>query len=566
MAGHLLVIEDTAADQRLIAELLCPHGHTMEIAGSGRDALRMLAQDDFDLVISDLNLPDCTGLEILQALGQRADSAELLVLTGVLDNELAVGAFRLGACDVLEKSAAFDRDAERPLRQIVAEAVARRRVHRSRALYEASQLILQTADPERLPQVVVEVGMQVMQADDASLMLPGDKGTLMVAYSHTLSPEVQRGVAIGLGESVAGRVALDGRPAVFSEDLSQDPRFADKIASDRVRSSIVYPLFSGERLIGVLNLNRIATRTPFRRGDIEAAAVLASQAVLALENTRLVRELRAHIGDLQDTQARLVSSDRLAAIGQLAAGVAHEITNPIAWVIANLNHVTEGLAVLKRVGPILDQDPFRQLLTGWEEGTGGQDLVRELDLAVQDATDGARRIRDIAQDLRVLSRTGRNRASPFDLNDAVNSAIRVSSPLLAPNSVKLVSTLGLPLPILGNPGRICQVFLNLIANATQAPGTRRIEVRTERSGAQAVVTVADDGEGIQPEILGRIFEPFFTTKPPDTGTGLGLAISQEIVGQLGGDLRVLSSTSAGTVFQVVLPLDVPAVNGASEAG
>ena len=318
--------------------------------------------------------------------------------------------------------------------------------------------------------------------------------------------------------------------------------------------------------MGVLNLNRIATETPFRRSDTEVAAVLASQAVLALENARLVRELRGRIDDLEDTQARLVSSERLAAIGQLAAGVAHEVTNPIAWVVANLNHVSEGLAVLKRLGPLLDQDPFRPLLADWEPGTSGKDLMQELDLAVQDATEGALRIRDIAQDLRVLSRTRHGQGYHFDLNDAVNSAIRVSGPLLKPQNIKLVSALGGKLPVLGNPGQVCQVFLNLIANATQATGTRCIDVRTEREGKKAIVTVTDDGGGIDPQVLPHIFEPFFTTKPPESGTGLGLAISREIVILQGGELTVTHTNASGTCFQVALPMDTPAVNASSEAG
>ncbi len=566
MPGHLLVIEDNSADQRLIAEVLRAQGHTMEIASTIQEGFQQLTRDDFDLILTALNLQDDGGLEFLNQLRVRAHTTEVIVLTRHWEPDLAVRAFRLGVFDVVKKGDVIQEDGECALTLLVDEAIQRRQVRRSRALYEASQLILETATPEMLPQVVVEVGMRVMQADDASLMLPGPEGKLVVAYSHTLSPEVRSKVVIGLGESVAGRVALDGRPAVFSEDLSQDPRFQDKVGSHRVRSSIVYPLFSGDRLVGVLNLNRIATETPFRRSDTEVAAVLASQAVLALENARLVRELRGRIDDLEDTQARLVSSERLAAIGQLAAGVAHEVTNPIAWVVANLNHVSEGLAVLKRLGPLLDQDPFRPLLADWEPGTSGKDLMQELDLAVQDATEGALRIRDIAQDLRVLSRTRHGQGYHFDLNDAVNSAIRVSGPLLKPQNIKLVSALGGKLPVLGNPGQVCQVFLNLIANATQATGTRCIDVRTEREGKKAIVTVTDDGGGIDPQVLPHIFEPFFTTKPPESGTGLGLAISREIVILQGGELTVTHTNASGTCFQVALPMDTPAVNASSEAG
>ncbi len=566
MPGHLLVIEDEVTHQRLIELLLLPAEHTLVHASTGEQGLALLSRDDFDVVLCDLCVPGVSGLELVEKITHLAGSAEILVMSGLLTPTLAVGAFRLGVSDVLEKRALFDPDSEQSLADLVEEAISRRRVKRSKALYKASQAILRTAEAELLPQVVVEVGMQVMQADDASLMLPDDDGRLCVAHSHTLSSEVRRKVAISLGESVAGRVAMDRKPAVFSESLRDDPRFQDRVSRDRVRSSIVYPLFSGERLVGVLNLNRIGTRTPFRRSDMEVAAVLASQAVLALENSRLVRELRGHIAELQDTQARLVTSERLAAIGQLAAGVAHEITNPIAWLVANLNHISEGLAVLKRVGPILDREPFRPLLAGWEKGTGGQDLLRELDLALVDATDGAERIRAIAQDLRVLSRSAETAPTRFDLNDAIRSAIRVASPLLAPGRIKLVSRLGGELLVEGNPGRLSQVFLNLISNAAQSAGTTRIEVVSRLEGARAIARVIDDGEGIAEAVLPRIFEPFFTTKPPSKGTGLGLAISSEIVCQQGGSLVAESGRPAGACLTVSVPLWVAAVNSVSEAG
>jgi PAS domain S-box-containing protein len=232
-------------------------------------------------------------------------------------------------------------------------------------------------------------------------------------------------------------------------------------------------------------------------------------------------------------RARLAVADRLASVGTLAAGVAHEINNPLAYVAANLAFVRDRV-----------------------ERTGGPDAA-EMHQALTDALEGAARVRDIVQRLRRFGRPGEARRQPVDLRGEVEASISLARNEIS-HRARLEVELG-PLPsVLAAEHELGQVFVNLLLNAAQAiPEGRapanvvRLAGRTE--GGFAVVEVRDTGVGIPPENLRRIFDPFFTTKPPGQGTGLGLSIVHGIVSSLGGTIEVESEQGMGTVFRVRLP-------------
>jgi signal transduction histidine kinase len=513
-----------------------------------------IQQTDFDAVIMDLHLPDADGMALTANIKAMASRTEVIIVTGNGSVEKAVEGVRQGAFDFIEKPI-------RPqsLLNAVGHALERRRLAISSNLFQTSQAIFASQDPETLPQMIVEVAMKVIGADDASLMLPDDHDRLCVAYSHALSARIQKETRTAMGDRIAGRVAADGQPALLSESIGEDPRFAGRTASGtgRVRSSIVYPMNVGERVVGVLNLNRLSTQRPFRRADLETAGILASQATLALENARLVRELRKRIRALEDTQARLVHSERLAAIGQLAAGVAHEVNNPTSYLIASIDHLIETSDRLKRCADTLDVPEIHARLEPWHQGVSARECLEEMGQCLGDAKDGATRIRDIARDLRLLSRSDDPKLSALNLNTVVEGAARVAQ-LSMGKSVKLDLKLGDDVWVEGLERRLSQIFVNLLVNAAQAvmekePSSRWVEVRTRRDSGRVIAEVADGGPGIAPELIRRIFEPFFTTKEGEEGTGLGLAISREIVEEHQGTLRVDSQVGEGTTFVIDLP-------------
>ncbi len=241
----------------------------------------------------------------------------------------------------------------------------------------------------------------------------------------------------------------------------------------------------------------------------------------------------------KEMEARLHLADRMASVGTLAAGVAHEINNPLSFMLSNLAWIGEALDEL-----LGDRRSDPEVLAVYE--------------AIKETEDGAHRVRIIARDLKTFSRADEAGIGPVDIHAVLESTIN-----MAANEVRhrgtLVREYGDIRPAQGNHGRLGQVFLNLLMNAAQSIKEgdalgNVICVRTYMDGpARVVIEVRDTGSGIPEELLGRIFDPFFTTKGVGAGTGLGLSICHGIVSSFHGDLMVESEPGRGSVFRVVLP-------------
>lgn len=246
-----------------------------------------------------------------------------------------------------------------------------------------------------------------------------------------------------------------------------------------------------------------------------------------------VSEQRA-LSRLAELQTHMFAQERLATLGTLAAGVAHEVKNPLTYVQGNVELLQEELNQLPpAVGAALG--PY-----------------------VRDIHEGLERIRGIAAGLRSLSRVDTQRQEPVNLEWVAESALRIAAHELRGRAHAELITCHPPPVVAGDEGRMVQVVINLLINAAQAMPERdkrrhRIVVRLLRRGPSAVLEVEDDGTGIPPEILPRIFDPFFTTKKIGIGTGLGLAICLSIVESMGGAIDVESTPSVGTTVRVTLP-------------
>jgi len=260
---------------------------------------------------------------------------------------------------------------------------------------------------------------------------------------------------------------------------------------------------------------------------------------LEAANTRLADSLK----QLQSTQAQLLFADRLASMGRLAAGVGHEINNPLAYVVSNLNYI------------------FKEL--NRTDGAPSAEERHELLTAVADAREGAERVRLIVQDLKTLSRPDEASNAPVDLATVVRSAVKIASHELRRRARVVEDVQDVP-QVLGHPARLGQVFLNLLINAAHSIAEGNAEANeirvVARRGAHdrvVEVEVSDTGGGIAPEHLERIFDPFFTTKPVGEGTGLGLSVCHSILRGMGATIRVESQVGRGTTFHLVLPAARP---------
>ncbi|QRN95603.1 response regulator [Archangium violaceum] len=254
----------------------------------------------------------------------------------------------------------------------------------------------------------------------------------------------------------------------------------------------------------------------------------------------VARELReaAVRAERRRMQEQLLLSDRLASLGLLAASVAHEINNPLASLMANLDYVLnpEQRQETARVAP----------------------LAPEQQQALDDCMQCAERIREIIRDIKVFSRPDDKQRGPLDVHRVLDSSLRMAWNHVF-HRARIVKDYAARTPVLGSEAPLGQIFLNLLVNAADAipegqSDTQEIRVVTRQDGTSHIrVEIHDTGKGIPPELRERIFEPFFTTKPTGVGTGLGLAICRRLITEMGGELGVESEPGRGTVFHIRLP-------------
>lgn len=517
MPARILLVEDAPTILELLRTRLEADGHEVLAAPDGERALEVLRAQDPDVMVADVILPGTlTGMDLLRAVREEATATEVVVMTSDATVEMAIECLRAGAVDLLRKP--FQPE---ELSAAIAAALERQQEHATRGLLQASEAVLAAKDPDRLPEVIVRTATEVMKCT-GSLLLPGADGKLYVAHAFGMAPEIQANVAIALGERVAGRVALERKPALL-QDLSGDPRFSGLAPSPQVRSSIVWPLAVGERLLGVLALNRGGGEPRFRRADLHRAAMLASMIQLALENARLLRQT--------------VAAERLASLGTIASSITHEINNPLTYVLGNLERAQDMLG-----------------------GTPAPTAEELLEL-LADAVEGTERIGFIVRDMRTIARSGQGEGEEavFDVADAVRSALRLSGAVLR-TCAEVDLDLAEGARVRGSAGQLSQVFVNLFVNAAHAiregkAGDGRVKVATRIEDGKVVAEVSDNGKGIADRDRARLFEPFFTTRGATSGTGLGLWISRELLRRHKGNIEAASGGERGALFRVTLPLE-----------
>ena len=261
--------------------------------------------------------------------------------------------------------------------------------------------------------------------------------------------------------------------------------------------------------------------------------------------------------ELEQAQQQLIRQEKMASIGQLAAGVAHEINNPTGFIQSNLATLREYLDNVKKMLELYradqgSRDGVDGLEQRWEE-LDMEYILNDLELLINQSMKGTERITRIVMGLSRFSHVDKKDVELFDINALLDSTIE-----LLQNEIKHKAELVKefqPLPkIVGLPGQHTQVFVNLIVNALQSMEEfGRLEIRTRWINDRAEVSIKDNGSGIEEKNLSRLFDPFFTTKPVGEGTGLGLAISYEIVKNHGGDITVQSEPGKGSSFTVSIP-------------
>jgi two-component system, NtrC family, sensor kinase len=444
-------------------------------------------------------------------------------------------------------------------------------------LYRLGAIIGQSRGRE-FQQEVLEQIVHGLGATSGSLALVDEEKQMMfVAACCGLRPDIV-GQPLNLGDGVLGWVAANGEPLLLIGDIAHDDRFNRTVVTrePRLGSAIVWPLKWRGRVTGILSVNRDESTAAFTQAHVEHGQALLNLVVIAIENTRLQDEQQKQIRGLTALNAELVSmhqrleearvqvmqSEQMAALGRLAAGVAHEINNPLAYVSSNVGtlkaYLDQVFDLLARYEAALAEHRTAAGSAGPAEGP--QFVKEDLQSMIAEVQAGVNRVKHIVRQLRLFSHSGQGEWESADLHDVLETAIKFAGPELrrAPNigkTIVLERHYGTIDKVDCIVAQINQVFLNLIVNAVQAIGDEgKVTISTSQYDGWVQVAIGDSGVGIEQENLERIFQPFFTSKPPGQGTGLGLSLSYSIVRKHQGRIEVKSKRGQGSTFTVCLPI------------
>ncbi len=365
----------------------------------------------------------------------------------------------------------------------------------------------------------------LLSPDGHSLVLRGDRG---------LSPKLREvNMVLPFGEGLIGRAAAQGRTLIVGDvRASPDllPAARAVVEAEGIRGFISVPIRARDRILGTLSIGR-QTPDTFSEEEVALLESAADQIGLALDNARLYSEIRSQLEELRRTQAELIHAEKLAAVGELAAGVAHEINNPLTTILGEV-----------------------QLLL---LGHLGKEIQERLQVVSEETLRAAR----IVQNLLLFAGRYTPQRSLCAVADQLRRVLDLKGYHLRTDDIRVETQFESVPAVWADENQLQQVFLNLVQNAHQAMktahgrGTLVIRLRSLESGVR--VEVLDNGPGISPGDLPRIFDPFFTTKPPGEGTGLGLSVSYRIVTEHGGRLWAENRPEGGAVFIVELPVGAP---------
>jgi signal transduction histidine kinase len=412
----------------------------------------------------------------------------------------------------------------------------RQRVEELTTLNRISQAVTSTLDLKETLTIITDHTTRLLGVAATSVVLFDETNhELWFAAASGEGSDYVLGMKMAIGQGVAGWVFQQGQP-VMVPDTSKDTRWFGGFDTDSgftTRSILCVPLQTKGQTIGAIEaMNKEGG--PFDAEDLRLLTSMAAPAAAAIENARLYEALRQGMRKLEETQAQLVQSAKLAAVGELAAGVAHEINNPLTSIIGFTRLLLEDLAT---------EDPIRPDL---------ETIDRE-----------AARTRQIVRALLDFARTSDPVLAPTDLNALVDEAVMLVCTRSVLTKIVLEKNLS-PLPlVMLDTNQIKQVLVNLLNNALQAmPDGGRLTIATRLAEREvdgvyhqmAAVYISDSGTGIANEDLERIFDPFFTTKEVGQGTGLGLSVSYSIVEKHNGQIEVESMLEAGSTFTVLLPV------------
>jgi len=449
------------------------------------------------------------------------------------------------------------------------------------ALYDLGRAAASGASSLQVPQDILTHIVSGFDAQSGSIALcvEGTEDLLEIAAGIDLPPGVV-GSRLPRGTGIFGHVVATGEPLLINGDAAETglPLRLHERRDRLTHSAMCWPLRVSDRIIGAVAVNRAPGHPKYRLDHLDSGQAIISLLALVLANHKMHVERANRIVELstlnatmlrmnemlEEAQDQVVQSEKMASIGQIAAGVAHEINNPIGYVLSNLGTLESYLATLfglleTRIGSegrsSVPQPASLQRVAEPRASVDVEFLRDDIVALLSESRDGILRVKHIVQDLKDFSRGGMDEVwEVVNLHDALDRTLNIVR-----NEIKYKAGIETHYGDLPDveciPSRLHQVFLNLIVNAGQAiEANGTITISTGAGANEIWIRFEDTGCGIPKANLNRIFEPFFTTKPVGQGTGLGLSVSYSIVRRHGGSIEVDSEVGRGSRFTIRLPV------------
>lgn len=402
-------------------------------------------------------------------------------------------------------------------------------------MYRLINDLVSVTDLTKLMDRTAERVLEIIRADRALIMLVDHQSGELHPQATCRRNGLGYRDEFSFSKTISRRVFETGE-SILTSDAMKDGRFlaSDSIILNRIRSTLCVPIKTKDRILGIIHVDTLGKVMGFSQEDLELLAAMGHQIGIAIENAKLVTDLRKANIELKEQQAQLIEAEKLALLGKIAGGVAHEINNPIMSVLGFM-----GMA-------------SRRVKEGVPDPANKEECIHYLNVAQEEA----QRCIQIVENISHFYRRKHSEKAPMDLNAVLEAALNVASFHMNQGHIEIVRNLKPDLPpVLASRGLIQQVIVNFVLNARDAMeqgGTLTVSTDSE-DHAWVRLKISDTGCGIKPDDIQKIFLPLFTTKEEGKGTGLGLSISHDIIKSHNGSIEVESVLGRGTTFTIRLP-------------
>ncbi len=529
---RVLIVDDDPEMVRLVKEVLSLISCQVLSVNSGEQALDVLRQEIsagrlVDTVLLDVMMPGADGFRILQSIKKdpQLEQIPVILITGLDSVSAKTSGLQMGADDYVTKP--FDPQELLARIGVVlrirrSEQMLRRRNQELAALNDINQMVSATLNLDQVLLAALEGLERLVEAEALGIVLNDEEtGEWVIRTARRPAGAWLEGRVLPTVEGVAGDTLRTAHPLLVHG--VKEAFWTDALGIERL-DLLCVPLIRHATVVGLLIV--AGSEGALNEEYLPLLGHVASMVAVAVDNARLYGELAAFAQELERSQSQLIQAEKMAAVGRMAASIAHEINNPLQ-AIQNSLHLS--------LHPHLDEEKRR--------------------LYLQMAQQEVERLIQIVRRMLNFYRSSSGLMQPVDLNRTVENALDIANKQLQQARIEVVARLGSDLPVIRGVGnQLTQVFLNIIINAIEAMpdgGTLWVGTAYHVERDQVVAAFRDSGPGISPQVRERLFEPFYTTKI--TGTGLGLAISYGIIERHQGSIEVESPPGGGATFIVCLP-------------